>query len=103
MTTGRRAHLVRRGRGALTLAALLLTLAAVLLPAHPRLSLADETAGRGDRTIAGRIADVLGDTVFEAVSADPAPPHPPAVGGPPQSVRTVSETRPAAVAPGGTQ
>ncbi|MEU3403014.1 hypothetical protein ABZ766_03535 [Streptomyces sp. NPDC006670] len=102
MNTGRLSALIRHGRGRLTLAVLLLVLAAVVLSARPRLDWADEPVGHSDRTIVGRIADVLGDTVFETGAPRSAIRHAPVVGGPSQPDGTASDGRLTATARGGT-
>lgn len=91
MNTGRPTAALRHGRGRLTLAALSLVLAAVLLAVLPHFAVDDEPAGRSDGTIVGRITDVLGDMVFETKTARSTPRHTTVVGGPPQPARTASD------------
>ncbi|MFI8275558.1 hypothetical protein ACIGBH_11715 [Streptomyces sp. NPDC085929] len=91
MNTGRPTAALRHGRGRLTLAALSLVLAAVLLAVLPHFAVDDEPASRSDGTIVGRITDVLGDMVFETKTARSAPRHTTVVGGPPQPARTASD------------
>ncbi|MFB0627004.1 hypothetical protein [Streptomyces sp. AB3(2024)] len=103
MNTGRPAARGRHCPGPLALTALFLVLAAVavLFAALPHPAPADEPAGRGDHTIVGRLADVLGDTVAEKGAAGPAPRHTRGAGGPPRAALTVSDGHPTTTAAGG--
>ncbi|MEU8841669.1 hypothetical protein AB0D97_21455 [Streptomyces roseus] len=102
MNTGRPTAALRHGRGRLTLAALSLVLAAVLLAVLPHFAVDDEPAGRSDGTIVGRITDVLGDMVCETKTARSTPRHTTVVGGPPQTARTASDAWLIVTACGGT-
>ncbi|GHB50443.1 hypothetical protein GCM10010347_19960 [Streptomyces cirratus] len=104
MKAARLTTLIRHGSGRLTLPVLFVVLAVVLLCAPPRPAPVDEPADRSDRSIVGRTADVLGDTVFEtgAGAARPAPRHTPVAGGPSQPDRTADDGSPAGTADGGT-
>ncbi|GGS30913.1 hypothetical protein Snoj_34590 [Streptomyces nojiriensis] len=102
MNTTRRAARGRCCRAPLASVVLFLALTAVLFAVLPHLALADEPAGRSYRTIVGRIADVLGDTVPESGAEGPAHRHTRSVGGPPQAARRVSDGHPSTIATGGT-
>ncbi|MER5730307.1 hypothetical protein ABT084_18555 [Streptomyces sp. NPDC002138] len=102
MNTDRPTAPLRHGRGRLALAALSLVLAAVLLAVLPHSAVDDEPAGRGDGTIVGRIADVLGDTVFGTGTARSTPRPTTGVGGPSQAAWTASDGWLIVTARGGT-
>lgn len=94
----------RHGPGRLIPPVLFLVLAVGVLCAPLRLAPADEPADRSDRNVMGRIADLLGDTVFEAAArvARPAPRHTQVADGPSQPDRTASDGCPTITARGGT-